>query len=152
MRILAALLLIATSQLALLAPAAADDPAALDEARTRWNAAAISDYRYSYRKFCVCYNGEPPEVVVTVTGGRVSDAYSRHADSASEVSATEGRLDLYWTMSDLFDKLAAAYARGATVEAEYEPGFGYPVRVFIDDFADFAGEETDVRLTGFEIL
>ncbi len=132
--------------------AAAQDTAEqqLDAARARWEAADVQSYRYAYQRFCVCYNGEPPEVVVTVNDGRVVQAFSRHEDSAMEIPAGDGRLDLYWTIDELFDRLAAAYARAATVEVEYEPVLGYPLRLFIDDFADFTGEETDLRLTSLE--
>jgi len=140
----------------LLAPvfAAADDAALqqLDSARALWLAADITDYRYTYQRYCVCYKGEPPEIVVTVEDGHVSDAFSRHEDSDTEVPAGDGRLDLYWTIDGLFDKLAAAYARQARVEVEFDPQLGYPLRLYIDDFADFSGEETDYRLTALEPL
>jgi hypothetical protein len=132
------------------AGAAEADAERLDAARARWAAAAVSNYVYFYQKHCVCYSGEPPEIVVTVTAGRVSQAFSRDEYSDREVPAGDDRLDLYYTVEDLFAKVAAAYARAARVEVEYDTAFGHPVRVFIDDFADFTGEETDLRLTGFE--
>lgn len=139
--------------LAVSATAAADTE--LDQlvnANGKWIAAEVASYRYVYQKYCVCYSGEPPAVVVTVTRGRVSDAFSRDAETGLETPAGDGRLDLYWTIDDLFEKLSAAMAREAIVTAEYDPELGYPTELFIDDFADFTGEETDLKLTGFEIL
>lgn len=151
--VIRSLLLLAAAFLATVSTATADVALEqLDAARERWSEAGIGSYRYTYQKFCACYSGEPPEVVVTVTDGQVTRAYSRHDYSDREVPAGDDRLDLYWTIEDLFRKLDAAYARGVRVEADYDAEFGFPRRVFIDDFADFTGEETDLRFTAFEAL
>lgn len=130
---------------------AADGPSALAEARALWRASAPAEYVYAYQKYCDCYRDEPPETFVTVAAGEVQRVYHLHHDSPREVPAREGSLDLYWTIDGLFEKLAGAYASGATVTAEYDPTYGYPVRLFIDYDAGFTGDETDLRLTRFEI-
>ena len=127
---------------------AQDDPvAALDAARARWQSAALEDYRYSYQKYCDCYRGEPPVTVVTVRGGQVERVFHRHDDSKREVPARDGSLSLYWTVDELFDKLAAAYANDAIVRAEFDPSSGFPRSIFIDYDPGFSGDETDLRLT-----
>ena len=125
--------------------AAAQAPGTFATARERWQSAAAEDYRYSYRKYCDCNKDEPPLTVVSVSGGRIERVYHVHNDSAREVPAREGSLDLYWTIDDLFDKLETATAAGAVVRAEFDDADGYPLRLFIDYNAEFAGDETDLR-------
>ncbi|HUF72135.1 MAG TPA: DUF6174 domain-containing protein [Gammaproteobacteria bacterium] len=133
-------------------PAPADEAgvARLEAARALWQATQSGDYRYGYQKYCDCNRDEPPVTVVTVTNGEVENVYHLHGDSDREVPARDGSLDLYWTVDDLFDKLAGAYARDAVVRAEYEPDFGYPTSLYIDYDLGVVGDETDLRLTQFE--
>lgn len=141
--------------LVLLANALSASEAALDRlesARTLWQATLTGDYRYRYQKYCDCYRGEPPVTVVTVRGGSIAQVFHLHSDSDREVPARDGSLDLYWTVADLFDKLAKAYALGATVEVEYDASLGYPSRLFIDYDPDLSGDEIDLRLNGVERL
>ena len=147
--ILALIMLAASTYL----PAAtADDGAALEAARSQWQGAQDGNYRYSFQKYCDCYRGEPPTTVVTVRGGEIGDVYHVHSDSDRQVPAREGSFDLYWTVEDLFGKLATAYSRDAIVRVEYHPDLGYPVSLFIDYDPGFAGDETDMRLREFERL
>ena len=124
----------------------------LSTARALWAGAHDGDYRYSYQKFCECYPGEPPLTVVTGTDGSVERVFHRHGDSEREVPARDGSYSLYWTVDELFDKLAAAYDAGAVVRAEFDEDTGFPVTLYIDYDPGFVGDETDLRLTGVEIL
>jgi hypothetical protein len=128
------------------------DLARLDAARERWQAAAATDYRYGYQKYCDCNRDTPPETVVTVAGGRIVSVHHLHNDSAREVPAREGSLDLYWTIDALFAKLAQAMGGAAVVRAEYDPELGYPTALFIDYSADLIGDETDLRQIHVEIF
>jgi hypothetical protein len=128
------------------APAA--DAAALADlaaARDRWQRIAAADYEYAYRKFCDCTRDLPPETVVNVTDGSIVRVLHRHEDTATEVPAREGSLDLYWTIDDLFDKLASALSREALVRVQYEPRYGYPTALYVDYDMTFIGDETDLR-------
>jgi hypothetical protein len=124
----------------------------LNAARALWAAAHDGNYRYSYQKFCECYPGEPPVTVVTVTDGAIERVFHRHGDSEREVPARDGSYSLYWTVDELFDKLAGAYDTDAVVRAEFDADTGFPVTLYIDYDPGFVGDETDLRLTGVEIL
>lgn len=124
--------------------------AALDAAQARWRAAAVSDYVYAYRKYCECNKDIPPETFVTVADNKITRVYHLHVDSDREVPAREGSLGDYWTIDDLFAKLQSALSGDAEVQVEYDPTYGYPTRLYIDYRADFAGDETDLRMTQFE--
>ena len=121
------------------------DLAELAAARERWQSSQSGDYVFGYQKFCECNRDQPPETVVTVADGRIVSIFHRHEDTGTEVPAREGSLDLYWTIDELFDKLAAALAREAVVRVEYEPARGYPTSLFIDYEAALTGDETDLR-------
>jgi len=135
-------------------PALADeaDLARLEAARSRWQAAQSGDYRFGYQKFCECNRDVPPTTFITVTDGKIESVYHLHTDSEREVPARAGSLDLYWTVEDLFEKLAGAYERDAIVRVEYEPRFGYPTSLYIDYDPGYLGDETDLKLTQFEPL
>lgn len=137
---------------ALASSAIADEPERLAAERSRWQAAQSGDYRYAYRKFCECNREEPPLTVVTVQSGRIERVHHLHSDSEREVPAREGSLELYWTIDDLFDKLALAIERDATVRVEYHAELGYPISLFIDYDAAFDGDEIDLRLIEVEPL
>jgi len=123
----------------------------LDASRSRWNAAATTQYRYGYQKYCDCHPEDPPETIVSVDGGRITRVYHVHADSAREVPAREGSLDLYWTMGDLFDLIAAALERGVTVRAQFDEALGYPTRIYIDYDPAAVADDLDLRLTRVEL-
>ena len=131
---------------------AADALAALAAAEARWAEAQDGSYRYGYRKHCDCYRDEPPLTVVTVENDVITDVFHVHSDSPREVPAREGSFDLYWTVDDLFERLANALGRGAVVRAEYDASAGFPASLYIDYDTDLIGDETDLRLTRFERL
>jgi hypothetical protein len=116
-------------------------------ARARWEAAALETYTYGYNKFCDCHRDAPPETVVTVSNGAVTEVHHMHADSAREVPARDGSLDLYWTIEDLFSLIESAMMRNAVVRARFDDELGYPTALFIDYDATLIGDEIDLRLT-----
>jgi hypothetical protein len=116
-------------------------------ARAKWRAAALPSYEYGYRKFCECHPDTPPETIVTVRGGQVVDVRHRPVDYAEEVPGDPARFKFYWTIDDLFDLVAAAFDRGATVRVTYDPTLGFPTAIFVDYDAQFIGDEVDLKLT-----
>ncbi len=120
---------------------------ALAAARARWQAAGLSSYEYGYRKFCECHPDTPPETVVTVRNGAVTNVRHRPVGYPEEVPGDPTRFKYYWTVEGLFDLVQAAESRGATVRASYDDELGYPTQIYIDYDANFIGDELDVRLT-----
>ena len=132
--------------------ASEEDMARLESARDLWNAAQHGDYRFSYQKYCDCDRDEPKITVVTVTNGVIAEVHHLFSGSDREVPARDGSLSEYWTMDELFDKIAAAYARDAAVRVNYDGSAGYPSSLYIDYLPEMVGEETDLRRIGFEPL
>jgi hypothetical protein len=68
-------------------------------------------------------------------------------DYAQEVPGDPARFKFYWTIDGLFDLVAAAFDRGATVRVSYDPALGFPTAIFVDYDPQFIGDEVDLRLT-----
>lgn len=131
---------------------AAQDASELARARETWQRAGLVSYEYGYNKFCECHGDSPPETLVTVTSGRVTQVRHRRAGFEREVPAADKNLQFYWTVPELFDLLETALAREATVRFRFDASLGYPTSVYIDYAASTVGDEVDVRITRFEAL
>jgi hypothetical protein len=136
--------------MAVSAAAAEADLERLQSARALWDAAQDGTYRFRYQKYCDCNRDEPKVTVVTIGNGTVVSVFHLFAGSDREVPAREDSLAEYWTMDDLFEKLAAAYSGDAVVRVDYDANFGFPSSLYIDYRADLIGEEIDLRGIGFE--
>ncbi len=122
----------------------------LAEARASWERAAIADYVYGYNKFCECHAETPPETLVSVDDGVVTDVRHRMVKTGDVVPAAKENFALYWTVEDLFALLERAASGTATVRADFDPEIGMPQRIFIDYLPDLIGDEVDVRITSFD--
>jgi hypothetical protein len=119
--------------------------AALDGARTRWQAAALGNYEYGYQKYCDCHRENPPETTVTVRGGSVTGVRHRPSGSTTEVPGKD--FEYYWTVDGLFALIASAQQRGVQVRATYDAELGFPREIYIDYDTKLIGDELDVRLS-----
>ena len=129
---------------------AAETAAELERHRAFWNESGIDTYAYGYQKYCDCNRESPPETVVTVTADTITRVHHVHADSAREVPAREGSLDLYWTIDDLFALIESASARNAVVRVRYDETRGFPTAIYIDYDAELIGDELDLRIMRFD--
>lgn len=132
------------------ATATEEDLARLESARALWDSAQGGNYRFRYQKYCDCNRNEPKTTVVTISDGTVVSVHHLFAGSDREVPARADSLSEYWTMDDLFDKLAGAYAGDAVVRVDYDADLGFPSTMYIDYRPDLIGEEIDLRGIGFE--
>lgn len=147
-----ALLLCAAIACSNLAGAQADGSALTERlaaARTVWQRAALTDYVYGYNKFCECHAETPPETLVSVAAGVVTDVRHRMAKTGDVVPADRDNFALYWTVDDLFGLIERAASGTATVQADFDARNGVPQRIFIDYLPDMIGDEVDVRVTSF---
>ena len=150
---LSALLLVAISAGA--AAQVADGPSELaqriEAARTQWQLADVSGYQYGFNKFCECHRETPPETLVTVIDGTVTDVRHRMAKTGDTIPADARNFSLYWTIEDLFSLLDRAAHTRASVRAQFDAEVGVPKEIFIDYDPELIGDEVDVRVTRFEI-
>jgi len=82
-----------------------------------------------------------------VRSGAVVGVRHRPVDSTNEVPAKAGSEHYYWTIDELFELIASARARGATVSASYDAQRGFPTEIHIDYDKNAIGDELDVVLT-----
>jgi hypothetical protein len=132
-------------------PCLADQQSDLAAGRARWRAAAIAEYEYGYHKYCACHPDTPPETIVTVHDGKVTRVRHRPVGYDREVEAPRG-LEYYWTIDGLFDLIAAAIDRQASVRAAYDETLGYPTEIHVDYDADLIGDEVDIDVTRLDRL
>lgn len=119
----------------------------LSAARTRWQAAAISDYAYDFAQYSLPVRF--PTVRVTVSGGavqRVALKAGQEGEPSAQARATvEG---LFQNIAD-----ALAYQRGQpcpAVETDYDAQNGHPTRLYSGiKEANSADGEGEWNVTGF---
>ena len=122
--------------------------AALAAARDRWQASGIDSYEFAYRKHCPCYRDEPATTIVEVSEGRITGVRYRHAGAAEEVVIAADRIEWYWTVTDLFEVIAAALADPAVeVRVDYESVRGVPSYLYLDYDRASVGDEIELRMS-----
>lgn len=113
----------------------------LQEARDRWDAAAIRDYAYTYQRGCFC---PFTRLQVTVAGGAVVAVYDLEADTAFVAPYPD------LTMGGLFAEIAEALTdHPAEFSAEYDPATGVPRSASFDPIANAVDDEWGFSVTGF---
>jgi hypothetical protein len=118
----------------------------LGEQRALWASQGLADYTFDVKKVCEClFVGD---VRVTVKDGVITGV----TELASEVARDP---ETFRTIDGLFDLVQDAYDRDAhEVQVEFDPGRGYPTRIWIDYVLMIADEEigftllSDVTVSG----
>jgi hypothetical protein len=118
--------------------------AAFEQARGRWTSLGISDYEYAFARSCFCAPDHRAPVRIVVRGDRVAEVVTAET---GQPRSSEG----YPSVDDLFAMLQEALVSGAAnIQAEYDPGLGYPTRFYIDRDFGIADEEILVEAGGLE--
>lgn len=111
---------------------------ALQQARLLWEANGIYSYSYDLQISCFCVEDVTRPVRVLVQNDQaVSVEYiDAKADAPAEYFVR------YDTIDKLFDIVEDGIVGGAeVVEVDYNPDFGYPASVFIDESMNLQDEE-----------
>ena len=130
------------SAVLLLAACGSDSPTApvnhLGEQRALWASQDLTDYTFDVTK--VCYWLCMGDVRVTVKDGVITGV----TELASEVARDP---ETFRTIDGLFDLVQDAYDRDAhEVQVDFDPGRGYPTRIWIDYVEMMADEEMGFTL------
>lgn len=100
---------------------------ALDAAQRRWTARAPRDYQIDFQRSCFCIPRWP--VRLTVRLGRIVAVVRRDTGQ----SVPEAEWESYFSVERLFTELHLAARGGAwEVRASFDPEYGYPRDVFVD--------------------
>ena len=110
----------------------------LAEYRALWEAQGLRDYTFDVRRVCYCqFMGD---VRVTVKGGVITGV----TELASEVAHDP---EFFRAINSLFDLVQDADERDAhEIQVEFDPGRGYPTRIWIDYVEMMADEEMGFTL------
>ena len=130
------------SAVLLLAACGSDSPTApvnhLGEQRALWASQDLTDYTFDVTK--VCYWLCMGDVRVTVKDGVITGV----TELASEVARDP---ETFRTIDGLFDLVQDAYDRDAhEVQVDFDPGRGYPTRIWIDYVEMMMDEEMGFTL------
>ena len=109
---------------------------ALDSAQRRWTALGLRDYQVDFQRSCFCLPRFP--VRLTVHLGRVVGVVRRDTGQ----SVPEAEWESYFSVERLFTDLHLAARTGAyEVRVTFDPEYGYPRDVYIDQDRQVADEE-----------
>ncbi|MGH7542120.1 MAG: DUF6174 domain-containing protein [Gemmatimonadota bacterium] len=115
----------------------------LAQARERWEAAALSDYRFDYRLSCFCGSPANRDVTVEVRDGAVVAATFHDDGPAATVHDVEGLS----TIDELFDRIERTLEQEPEqFTAEYDATFGHPISVSADIAFNISDEEFAFRV------
>lgn len=108
----------------------------LSTERTRWESAALADYRYDFQQQCFCVREQVQPVTIEVRDGRISRVVSR--ESGAEITGME---NLRWyTIPDLFGVVSEAQESGIEpLVVRYDSQYGYPSYIEAGTLANDAG-------------
>ncbi len=122
----------------------------LEQNRQKWQDAAISHYRFELSIGCFCaFRGQMPLTIEVKDGQVVSMTDNQGNPVSGDFDETFNQAA---TVDRLFD-LAANAARDADeVTVEYDPDYGYPVSIAIDNIKEAVDDEMAYQVAAFEVL
>ncbi len=124
-----------------------------DQNTAKWDNANVTHYRYNLDISCFCaFRSEMP-LTIEVKDGEV---VSMTRMDGSTVKAGEPLYDAaiaYSTMERVFDSLKADLNGGAEkVTVTYDPTYGYPNKIDIDNIIQAVDDELYIQISNFEVL
>jgi hypothetical protein len=109
---------------------------ALARAQARWEREGPASYQVTISRSCFCLS--EGAVVVTVTDGLVESR--QYVSTGANVS--EQFEHLFPSVDGLFDRIEEARRQGvARLDVTYDPTYGHPVRIAIDEVARMVDDE-----------
>jgi hypothetical protein len=113
-----------------------DDRTVLETNQALWQEQRADTYRYHYTRSCFCPS--PYEVDIQVVNGVATLVVDTET---GDVLDQGEHPDFFVTVDDLFAKARDAIAQADAWEIEFDPGLGYPTRIFVDSILDAVDDE-----------
>jgi len=124
-----------------------------DQNLAKWQAADISHYRFQLFIGCFCPFAEDMPLTIEVQDGEI---VSLTRADGSLVEANDPSLETYEsyaTMDRLFRELESNLSGEADeVIVTYDPNYGFPVSIAIDQIKEAIDDELSLQVSKFEIL
>ncbi len=126
-------------------------PQAFTDNRAKWEAAlqnSDGQIEYTRQQSCFCLYDVVRPMNVTEQNGEIIAA--NYADTGEAVP--ENIRENLASVSDIFDRLYNAYQSNAErIDVSYDPDYGYPSSVYIDQSSMIADEEMSYRISDMKI-
>ncbi|MSU34420.1 MAG: hypothetical protein EXS36_04795 [Pedosphaera sp.] len=120
-----------------------------EDARQRWAALNVREYRYKFQRFCFCF-GPPGEGIVHVKDGRVVDVVELSSPRVPP-GPVAGDPALYPTIEGLFGFLDQFVKEGADViQFRVDPTTGIPALISVDRLLGAIDDEISYTATKFQ--
>lgn len=120
-----------------------------EEARARWAALKVREYRYHFRRSCFCF-GAPGDGIVHVKDGKVVAVEELGSNQVVRVPVA-GDPTLYPTIEGLFDLLDQFVRNGADVlQFHLDPDLGMPTLISVDQLLGAIDDEVAYSASDFQ--
>ena len=122
----------------------------IGDARAAWEERGLRAYRYHIERACYCVPGTPREADLTVQGGQVVAATNvvyMPSPDPSEKPPEVPDLSRFKTVDEWFDFLGEALQQADTTVISYDPAWGFPRRIVVDQVSGIVDDESEYYLT-----
>ncbi len=124
-----------------------------DKNLAKWNDAHITHYRYSLFIGCFCPFVDDMPVTIEVNNGEIVSMTSGKGTVIDSTGPLQEVLKQYSTIDRVFLKLEADLTGDADeVAVTYDPVYGFPVNVAVDNIRAAVDDEISYQVSNFEIL
>ena len=124
-----------------------------DKNLARWNEANISHYRYQLFIGCFCPFGEDMPITIEVNNGEIISMTSGKGTVIDSASPLYEVVNRYSTIDRVFLALKADQTGDAEdVIVAYDPTYGFPANVAVDNIKEAVDDEISYQVSNFEVL
>jgi hypothetical protein len=125
---------------------------AYEQNLSKWQDAKINHYRYSLSVGCFCAFREEMPVTVEVLDGEIVSITSVKGTLIDSTDPSYSTIEYYATIDRLFSQLKSALDEADEVATTYDPIYGFPTSISIDQIKQAVDDELFITVDHFEIL
>ncbi len=130
-----------------------DRQGSLDEGRSLWNTAGITDYTIRLQRTTACFFCDTSDLVPDARLTVVADTLTEVFDIQNDVAVTQINPGVFFTINELFDFLQDAIDQDAAgFDVSYDGVLGYPTDIDIDISRRFVDDDVGFRVREFTEL
>jgi hypothetical protein len=131
--------------------AACSPASALEQNRLKWADQKISHYRFNLSIGCFCAFRSQMPLTIEVQDGKIISIET--VDGSPIVEGTREIFEKAGTVENLFAVIEEAQATGADeLTVVYDPTYGFPSQISIDQSKSMADEEISYIVENFQVL
>lgn len=113
----------------------------LDKHKNLWSTSKITNYQYSYKRFCFCPQKE--DIVVVVKEGVIYNAYY----TPSDIYLDSEELKNLTSIDEYFDFIQDIINKKVfSLSVDYNSTFGYPMTISIDYYENAVDDKVTYKI------